>query len=41
MEHSHSWEADSSSASQEISYILWNLKLCAQDPDIYPYPEPH
>jgi hypothetical protein len=27
MEHSPSWEADSSSASQEIPRILWNAKV--------------
>jgi hypothetical protein len=27
MEHSLSWEADSSSASQESPWILWNLKV--------------
>ena len=27
MEHSPSWEADSSSASQEIPHILWNPKV--------------
>ena len=26
MENSSSWEADSSSASQEIAHILWNPK---------------
>jgi hypothetical protein len=27
MEHSHSWEANRSSASQEISSVLWNPKV--------------
>jgi len=27
MDHSSSWEADSSSASQEIPRILWNQKV--------------
>jgi hypothetical protein len=27
MEHSPSWEADSSSASQEIPHVLWNPKV--------------
>jgi len=28
MEHSPSWEPNSSSANQEIPHILWNLKVC-------------
>jgi len=27
MEQSHSWKANSSSASQEIPPILWNVKV--------------
>jgi len=31
MEQSPPWEAKSSSASQEIPHIVWNLKLCYHD----------
>jgi hypothetical protein len=34
------WEATSLSATQELSNILWNPKVCSQEPATGPYPEP-
>jgi hypothetical protein len=43
MQQSPSWETNSRSASQEISYFLWNSKdslPCSQQPTIGSYPKP-
>jgi len=43
MQHSSSWQTDSSAASQEITRILWNRRCslpCSWQPAIYPHPDP-
>lgn len=44
MDQSHSWDADSSSAAQEFSCLLFNCKIHyhthTQEPAAEPYPQP-